>query len=186
MENIVVAKMLGGPDEYKFMYNDLPLDKICPLCHSWLGFREINPNFKPSKKKSCLRCTYDGFMFVSEVFRQFCIDNQYPHLEFIPYPKAPGYYYLYPKMVYPLDPIRRKVKFINKCSLCGNYEGIIGSAPSYTQTGFNLPSNDFIYRTNLEFGTKEMKKFNYIIGLETAKKMKAAKLPGLLFYDVYK
>ena len=186
MENIVVAKMLGGPDEYKFMYDDLPLDKICPLCHSWLGFREINPNFKPSKKKSCLRCTYDGFMFVSEVFRQFCIDNQYPHLEFIPFPKAPGYYYLYPKMVYPLDPIQGHVKFIRKCSLCGNYEEIIISGHFFTQPGFYLSSNDFIYRTDLEFGTKEMKMFNYIIGLETAKKMKAAKLPGLLLYDVYK
>ena len=186
MENIVVAKMLGGPDEYKFMYNDLPLDKVCPICHSWLGFREINPNFKPSKKKSCLRSTYDSFMFVSEDFRRFCMENEYPYLNFTPFPKSPGYYSFYSKMVYPLDSIRRKVEFLKRCPSCGNYEEIIGSVPSFTQLGFVLPSNDFIYRTNLEFGTKEQKSFDIVVGLETMKKMKAAKLNGLYFTDVYK
>lgn len=41
MENIVVAKMVWGQDEYKFMYNDLSLDKVCPICHSWLGFGKL-------------------------------------------------------------------------------------------------------------------------------------------------
>ena len=49
----------------------------------------LNSEFKIKNRKLDIGCTYDGFSIVSPLFKQFCIDEKYPGLEFLPLPNAP-------------------------------------------------------------------------------------------------
>lgn len=180
---VIVAKILMGPDEGKDMYKALP-PNICPVCHTPLK-REINPNYIVSNKRSCLRYTYDGFCIVTEEFKNFCILNHYPNLEFKEFPKSPGNYYFSPLDLFPLDPIRQKIRFEEHCSSCGGYKGIYGGSPGFKPKDFILPSNNFIYRSDIELGAEEKKTPFIIVGLETEIKMKKFGLKGIYFNDVY-
>jgi hypothetical protein len=178
----VVAKIVTGIDD-EYMYHEVP-DNRCPSCHLLLKKREINLNYKVSKKRGSLRYTYDGYCIISEEFRTFCTKYAYPDLEFIEFPKSLGYYYFLAHRIYQLDPVRREIKFINLCKQCGNYEEIIGLTPGFTEPGFE-PPDDFIYRSNYEFGTKDYKCPMIVVGLKTEKKMKEFGLKNLYFDDVY-
>lgn len=179
----IIAKTLMGPDEGKEMYKALP-PNICPICHTPLK-REINPNFIVSNKRSCLRYTYDSFCIVTEEFKNFCTLNHYPNLEFKEFPKSPGNYYFTPLDIFPLDPIRQKIKFEERCSSCGGFKGTYGGSPGFKAKGFRLSSNDFICRSDIEFGSEEKKTPLIIVGLETEKKMKQFGLKGIYFDNVY-
>lgn len=182
-QTTAIARTLMGPDECKDMYKTLP-PNICPVCHTPLK-REINPNFIVSNKRSCLRYTYDSFCIVTEDFKNFCTLNHYPNLEFKEFPKSPGNYYFTPLDIFPLDPIRQKIKFEECCSSCGGFKGAYGSSPGFKSKNFTLPSNDFIYRSDIEFGSEEKKSPLIIVGLETEIKMKKFGLKGIYFDDVY-
>ena len=184
MDTMVKAKLLTGIDDGGFMYKKINLEYICPQCFSVLK-RVVNPEFKVSQKKGCFRYTYDGYCIVSEEFKLFCDVNEYPEIAFIEIIKSPGYYYFMPKQKYLLDPVRRNVEFINYCDNCGNYEEVIGMTPAFTKEGFSIDSNDFIYRSDLAFGSRERKSPAVIVGLETVKKMRNFGLTKIYFKDVY-
>jgi hypothetical protein len=168
MDAMVVAKLIIGIDDGGFMYDKILHECVCPQCFTPIK-KIINPNFQVSSKKGCFRYTYDSYCIVSNDFKMFCEENGYLDLIFVELPKSIGYYYFIPQKIYPLDPVRRKIQFINPCDKCGNFEEIIGLTPAYTEAGFTILSNDFICRSNYEFGSKERKSSAVIIGLETEK-----------------
>lgn len=179
----IIAKILTQLDENKSMHKILS-PNTCPVCHAPLS-HEINPNFIASRRQTPIRSTYDGYCIVTEKFKQFCTENNYPNLVFKELPKSPGYYCFSPQDVFPLDPIRREVEIFPPCPSCGEYEGVYGATPAYKAEYFSLPSNDFIYRSDLEFGDKGKRSPLIIIGLETEIKMKKYGLKSIYFDDVY-
>ncbi len=181
--SLVIAKIWIAPDEDKDMYKgDIPY--TCPVCHSPLKY-EMNPNYIVSKKRSSVRFTYDGYCIVTQKFKDFCTLNNYPQLVFKEFPKSPGSYCLFPLGIFPLDPMRREVKFTKPCISCGGYEGIYGATPSYKANDFILPSNDFICCSDIAFREKRKRSPLIIVGLKTELKMRQFDLKGLCFDNVY-
>lgn len=179
----IIAKILTELDESKSMHKGLS-SNICPVCRSPLN-HEINPDFIASRRRAPIRSTYDGYCIVTEEFKKFCTENNYPNLVFEELPKSPGYYCFSPLDIFPLDPIRRNIQFLPPCPSCGEYEGIYGATPAYKAENFTLPSDDFIYRSDLEFGDKGKRSPLIIIGLETEIKMKQSGLKCIYLDDVY-
>ena len=179
----IIAKTLTELDENKSMHKGLP-PNTCPVCQSPLS-REINPDFIAARIGTPIRSTYDGYCIVTEEFRKFCTENNYPNLVFEELPKSPGYYCFSPLDIFPLDPVRRKVEFYPTCPTCGESGGIYGATPAYKAENFTLPSNDFIYRSDLEFGDKGKRSPLIIIGVETGIKMKKTGLKSIYLGDVY-
>nr|WP_321373388.1 hypothetical protein [uncultured Bacteroides sp.] len=62
----------------------------------------------------------------------------------------------------------------------------IGSTPNYIKQGIDIQSDDFICRSDYEFGTGERKSPLIVIGLETEKKIKLAKLKNIYFAKIFK
>jgi hypothetical protein len=129
--------------------------------------------------------TYDEFCIVSEKFKSFCVERKYPNLTFIALVKSKGFYYFEPHDIYGLDYVRRKVRFITKRDCCGNYDEIIGTAPSYKSKDFDIGTNDFVCCSEYLFGSNGRKSPLIIIGLETVKAMKEYGLRGICFSDIY-
>lgn len=179
-----VAKIIYGID-LDYMYDD---DKtcpgLCPVCHNTIK-KIPDIMYKVTKRKPDFMNTYDGFYIVSEKFKSFCEERKYPNLTFILLEKSKGFYYFEAQDIYELDYVRRKVRFIMKRDCCGNYDEIIGATPGYKRESFNMPTNDFICRSEYFFGSHWKKNPLIIIGLETAKAMKEYGLKEIYFTDIY-
>lgn len=113
---------------------------------------------------------------MTETFKRFCEENNYPDLTFIQITTSPGFYYFMPEGIFKVDDVRSKVKFMNKRECCGSYDEIICSRPFYKSPDFILQTDDFILRTNHRFGSFQMKTQLVIIGLKTMRKCKTMEL----------
>lgn len=179
----VVARILFAYDMDHMYPNKYDNPGLCPICHNTI---EQIPDtmYKVRKRKGDVFGTYDGFIIVTEKFKQFCEERNYPHLIFTPFVKSPGYYFFLPQDIYQLDYERREVKFTNKRSCCGCYDEVTGCF-NYKAVGFSMPTNDFICRAEYFFGSYSSKGPVIIVGLETAVEMKKYGLKGIYFKDIF-
>jgi hypothetical protein len=182
MENQVVAKILYGSDLRSYMYLNEKSKGLCPFCGSVVA-QIVNPEFRVKRMASDLAYTYDHYCIVTDRFKEFCETNGYEQLTFIPITNSDCYFFQ-PNTIFPLDPVRREIRFKNFCEHCSTYRYVIGATPSYKVQDYEEKA-DFIYRSNYSFGSDDKKSPIIIVGLETMKKMKQAKLKGLYFKDVY-
>jgi hypothetical protein len=183
MEKISVAKIIFGSD-LDYMYDNESRPGLCPVCHNTIK-KIPDLMYRVTKRKPDLMHTYDGFCIVSEKFKGFCIEREYPNLTFIALVKSKGFYYFEPHDIYGLDYARRKVQFITKRDCCGNYDEVIGATPGYKSKDFDIGTNDFVCRAEYFFGSHGRKGPLIIIGLETVKAMKEYGLRGIYFDDIY-
>ena len=180
----VIAKYLSGKDA-EYMYETCEeTPGTCPVCNNRLE-DVINMSYKIRKKRWDMYDTYDCFCIVTETFKRFCEENDYPDLTFIQITTSPGFYYFMPEGIFKVDDVRSKVKFMNKRECCGSYDEIICSRPFYKSPDFILQTDDFILRTNHRFGSFQMKTQLVIIGLKTMRKMQDYGIKGIYFHNVY-
>lgn len=181
----VVAKSLSGADEDSSMYESkTQRDDVCPICHNRiLDIPDVT--HRVIKRKANLLHTYDSYCIVSSAFKQFCIDNQYPDLEFIEL-GTKGCYFFKAHRKYQLDYKNGygMVNFRGYRSCCGSFDGVTGYSP-YIQPGFTIPSDDFIYSSDWAFGEGAKKHPQIIVGLKTMEKMQQAGLSGIYYHDIY-
>lgn len=184
MKHFVGAKILAGITDNGFMHEGLIPD-VCPECHQ--PFKKvINPEYIISHKRaSDIIYTKDRYCLVSENFRIFCIQNEYPDLIFIPLAQSAGYYYFESLKIYPIDTNKPGIEFSDPCLACCSYKKVRITYPVYSKAKDDT-KRDFICQTELDFGINEKKSPLIIIGVDTTKKMIDFGLRGLLFYDVYK
>lgn len=169
----------------KHMYDDNKTRPgTCPVCHNTIE-KIPDSMYKVPKKKGDMFYTYDGFCIVSERFKSFCDEREYPNLTFIALTKSVGFYFFMPQDIYELDYSRKEVEFINKRNCCGSYDEVIGSVPSYKAPDFSIDTNDFICRSKWAFGSYGQKNLLIIVGLDTVTAMKAYGLKGMYFENVY-
>lgn len=176
-----VAKILFG-DDAEYMY-DKTFPGLCPICHNRL---EDIPfmSYKVRKGKGDFFYTYDCFCIVTEKFKQFCVENKYPDLTFIPITASPGFYYFRPNGIFKMDEEHSNICFNNKRECCGSYDKITFSN-CYKSPDTILHTDDFILQSNYIFGLLMIKSPLVIIGLETMKKMIEHGIKGVFFEDVY-
>jgi hypothetical protein len=188
---------LSGNFNDTTMYNkkDVSLER-CSHCGYRLNFFPTNPNyvlkgkFKPVynadltvTEKTSYSCTYDGQRIVSQAFKEYCVKQGYQGLQFVEFPKDPFHFHLIVTNQVIFDAERRKTAFDKLCPVCGNYESVIGANPAYLKITEPLP--DGFYRTDLLFASGDEKSPLIIVGIETADKLKDAKLKGVDFRPVY-
>jgi hypothetical protein len=77
------------------------------------------------------------------------------------------------------DKERRKTRFLEMCSVCGQYYEVIGANPVFLK-GFSVAGKD-IYRTDLKFGTGCRKNWSLICSERVLEALKKQKLRGLYY-----
>jgi hypothetical protein len=172
--------MLLGYDFYfydnkKRMFKNIKLDR-CAAYSDIYTINQINPFLKKKTKKH-LSTTYDGFKIVSEIFKSFCENENYPGLEFVPLPKSPGFYWFKAHNIIEYDSQSYGLRFINYNEDCKGYEEIIGASPVCLKKRIPIP--DGFFRTDICFGSFESKSPVILIGVETLRKLKLAGFKGI-------
>lgn len=180
----IIAKILSGNNAecmYKKSHETLG---TCPICNNRLE-DIINMSYKIRKKKGDVFYTYDLFCIVTEKFKKFCEENNYPDLTFTQITASPGFYHFRPEGIFKMDDERSEISFIKRRDCCGSYDEIICSRPCYKSPDFILQTDDFILRSNHRFGSFERKDPFVIIGPKTMRKMKDYGISGVHFHDIY-
>lgn len=189
MENerkVIIAKRLSAYD-IKHMYDSVSsMQGLCPVCHNVLRKipnRDYNIGRHPN---SDVFFTYDGFLIVSQKFRDFCLRNEYSGLHFDELPQSYGYYHMLIDNIYKLDYERSRTLFLNKRDCCGSYDEIIGWDPSFRAKDNILDERaDGFYRAEYLGGSFSDKSIEPVIGLVTYKKMIKEKFRGIIYLNVY-
>lgn len=165
-----------------FDEDDASLAK-CPQCGYRLEFQLTNPGYVLKKSNRDLSATYEGQLIVSSAFRNHCLSESYPGLEFIDFKNDPKHFHLIVNRQVKFDAKRRKTRFEKPCSKCGNYESVVGATPCYLVQNESLGSG--FYRTDLFFGSGHRKSPIALVGAETKMKLEKAGLKGLEFEAAY-
>ena len=177
---MVVAKILRGPDNLSFMYDDYP--NCCDKCRYSIH-QSVNPNFRLRKKQFDVSGTYDGYLIVSKRLKIFCEEKGYNNVRFYNLESEPEFFFLDCTKVLSLDYERRKVQFIDFCDKCGRYAEVIGATPGFIGNDYLIEDNSF-YRSEYDFGSYNSKSPLIIVSNKMAEEMQKMKFKGLCFKDV--
>lgn len=120
--------------------------------------------------------SYDGVLVVSRKFKSTYEDNNLTGLQIVPL--GHGYYSIYPMDEIQYDIEKRKTRFVNKCSCCGQYESVVGATPVFLKAYSEIPEMGFV-RTDIEFGTLDEKHPLCICGQKAGEILLASKLKGI-------
>ena len=168
----IVAKIICGPDADD-MYNFYKGEKDPGLCEKCKTRLEMipNPNYRVRIKGRDFQNTYDGYYIVSERFKSFCEQNNYPNLSFTQ-TKTKGYYTFLPQKIYQTSSdIGITYSHLNEC--CDLYSHVYVSHRLYVRDkNFIQEEDDFIARTEILYGDNSYKHYMIVIGNKTYVKMK--------------
>jgi hypothetical protein len=190
----LIGYKLSGPDNGTFMFRERSELKRCPLCGYRVDFLNYNTDYQFRrreadqydgyfKRAADFSSTYDMYDIVSDRFRAFCLEHEYTGLAFGEFSKDKSHFNFIAKRIVEFDAVRRATNFEKLCRACGNYESVVGAKPAYFLR--SKPLKDGFYRSNLLFGSGDSKGPLILVGLETAAKLKTAKLKGLEFSSAY-
>jgi hypothetical protein len=136
-------------DRYKYI--------TCSTCNMILNKRCLIeshlPFYRIKRKRYHLSGSYDGFIFVSQSFKDLYEVSGWQGLIFYFIPKSKGFYLIECTEIINVNQTERPIELKNKCNECGQYMGVYGSIPScinYTEMQ-KTKSNTF-FRSDLEFG----------------------------------
>jgi hypothetical protein len=160
-----------------------PNAATCSKCSYLLNFDYYNPNFKIKRKVFDLSHCWDTGIIISLKFKEYLVRQKYSRLDFLNFNNDNLFYQLFLKNEVELDPIKRDVRFINKCLVCNNYDEVIGATPCFLKN--EMPLEDGLFKSNLYFGSGNRKEPIILVGTETKEKMKKEKLKGLTFEPIY-
>lgn len=171
--------MIPSDNKYN-MYNGIILEK-CANYMDIYSLNILNPTLQIKTKKN-ISYTYDGFIIVSESFKQFCDKEKYIGLEFIQLPKSHNFYWFKINNITLYDTEARETEFINYNEECNGYEEIIGSTPVCLKD--KKPLHDGFYRTNICFGSHATKSPLYLVGEPTRMKLQEAGFMEIHFQKI--
>lgn len=180
---MIVAYRLSPEENASYMYLGAPGPRRCPACGSVLDRNFVNQAFKLKRKVFDFSYTYDGCCIVSLRFREACERLGLDGLTFLEIDAEPKWFRLIVEKVLAFDTARRRTRFENQCAMCGKFESVAGASPAILK-GVMSPVLEGIYRTDIEFGTKDEQHPLLIAGIDTARKLRKEKLTGLLFKPI--
>ena len=178
---MILGYSISVPDNDYYMYDKLNL----PACAKYMDVYSINlidPTFKFKKIKMNISETWDGFLIVSDKFKQFCEIEKYGGLEFVLLPASPNFFWLKVYNIIEFDTEARKTEFIHFSKECNGYGGIYGATPACLKTKSQLGDN--LYRSDISFGDYEKKSPKYLVGEKTKIKLKAAGFKEIYFKEI--
>ncbi|WP_422350206.1 hypothetical protein [Flagellimonas sp.] len=181
---MIIAYDLFGHDNLSFMWpNSVPANlERCPCDDLVLNNEKaVSSDFK-IKKKLDVSYTYDGYLIVSERFKEFVQTEKITDVNFYGLPASPGYYLFTAKNILEFDALRRRVKFSKPCEVCNQSLEVIGSSPVCLKQNEVIKRG--IFRSDVEFGEKNNKFPIIIIGIDTHSKLMASGMTGIDSHEI--
>ncbi|MFN8314967.1 MAG: hypothetical protein U0T32_00785 [Chitinophagales bacterium] len=156
----------------------------CPQCGYIRDRTFIDRDVEIEKRQYDISYTLDGFLIVSEKFKQLFSEEEYPSIRYVKLNRYKNLYCLeIIGNILAFDAVKRQTEFINKCSACGNCAEVIGADPVYLKN-INEPLAKGFYQTDLWFASFNRKHPLIIVDIETQQKMKAQKYRMLTFNPI--
>ena len=152
----------------------------CPKCGCVYDFNFINPRFKLCRKRYDLSSTYDLRRIVSQRFKDFCEENEYHGLEFIPFPQEPLFYVFRVNNIIACDVERSNLEYLDFCSECCRYNQVVPTCPVCFKD-VTKPLTKGFYASDIWFWPGSEKRPLLIADIDTCEKLKQAKFKGLEF-----
>lgn len=171
---MTIGFLLDGPDNDSYMLGGPGSPPVCGTCGLVSDRAWIDPGFQLRDKRFDVSATYDGYLIVSERFREIA-DG--PGARFIALPSATGFYSLIVDNAVPFDAARRKTRFEQLCAECGRYFVVAGATPAFLKV--DSLAADQLYRTDVEFGTGNEQHPLIAVGTAMGDRLRAARLAGL-------
>ncbi len=183
---IIAYKLYGGTND-TFMFPEEDYDH-CAYCKSvGFAYRRItdrpNLDMKLKIKKFDISNTYEGFVIVSENFKQFCESEKY-EIEFMPLNKYPNFYVMLPRKEIIIDQENSKLLYGIMCEYCNMQDVSTNRNPVYLKN--NIEIKEGIFFTDIRFGFAHAYSKSTIVGIETKKKIAEHKFKGRSFEPIYK
>ncbi len=164
----------AGFYDWRFGKDGVPHPATCPTCGRKIDLNYINPAFRVTKRRRDLTATYDGYVLVSDRFRDFCeTNNWHQHVQFAPLPSDDDFFVFKPQRTLEFDADRRGTRFEDYCPECNKHFSVVGATPVYLRNVTAAISDD-IYRSDLEFASGHEQHPLLILGVATAQAIKAA------------
>lgn len=161
-----------APDCDAYYYDDAQEELFCSSCGSYVGKSHYYPDHLSIKKLKADFCfTYDGQLLLSKKAVEFLKSESDSKLCFHRVNTDPEIYVLETRETVPFDSDKRKTRFVNPCSLCGQFESIVGSTPVFLKNEGDIGSLS-LSTTDLKFGSSKEKSPLYIVGDDLGRKLK--------------
>lgn len=177
---MLLGYTIDGPDNGYNMFENIKINE-CDKYSNIYDINRVDPLLKFKKKKD-YSATYDGFTIVSERFKQFCINEKYNSLEFIPLLSSPNFYWFKIHNVIEFDIEARKTRFIGYNKVCNGYKEVIGANPACLKN--NVILGDGFFRSDIFFASDASKHPLEMVGSFTKEKIKVAGFKGIYFQKI--
>jgi hypothetical protein len=171
---VVFGFRISGPDNDSYMLVDAPDAPRCPTCGFALDHTWINPQFRLSVKRWDVSATYDGYMIVSQRFRDALGDRGAVYGDL---PAEPSFFTLHAEEQVAFDAERRRTRFTRFCEECRRFTQIAGATPVFLKNEARLP--DELRRTDIVFGSNDGQHPLLLVGPGLAADLRRADLAGL-------
>lgn len=178
---MILGYVLTLPDIKSDMLESLDLNS-CAKFSNIYDLNILNPVFKTKVFKHAISSTYDGFVIVSEIFKQFCESGKYNGLEFVPLYNKAGFYWFKVHNIVEFDSKQRGTEFLNYSSSCNGFEEIIGATPACLVA--KTPLTDGFFRTDICFGSYAGKSPLNLVGEVTKAKLIRAGFNEIYFEEI--
>lgn len=125
--------------------------------------------------------SYDGVVVVSPRFRAVYGRTGMVGLRFV---ELAGYAFaVQATEIVPFDAQKRGTRLESQCSVCRQYESIVGATPAYLMSGARVPEMGFA-RTDLEFGSGDEQMPLLIGGSSAAAILEQEQMTGMDLKEV--
>lgn len=162
---------LFAPDCDAYYYEDAQEALFCPSCGSYVGESHYYPDQLSIKKlEKDFSFTYDGELLLSRRAVRFLQSEADSKLHFHKVNTEPEIYVLETTETVSFDSDKRKTSFVNPCSLCGNFESIVGATPVFLKNEGDVGSLS-LASTDLKFGSSREKSPLHIVGEGLGRKL---------------
>lgn len=156
------------------MLVDAPDAPRCSTCGFALDHTWINPHFTLSVKRWDVSATYDGYMIVSQRFRDALGDRGAVYGDL---PAEPSFFTLRAEEQVAFDAERRRTRFTHFCDECQRFTQIAGATPVFLKEEARLP--DELRRTDIVFGSNDGQHPLLLVGPGLGADLRRADLAGL-------
>lgn len=162
-----------------FAYWDPPIPGVhCPLCFSQLDYKAVSSHVAVRSVSGVVYA--EGHIIADVRFREFCIDEGYDDLEFLPINGGKALFELRPTRILNVDLVRSEPILGEICIRCGNFAMCLLGRGLFLRD-VTKPLEDGFYRTDLVYGNRSGKAPIVCVGMETARKITAAGFKRIYF-----
>jgi hypothetical protein len=170
--------------DWRFTQNGEQHPATCPTCGRKVDRDYVSPSFKLRRKRMDVSGTYDGYVIVSERFRQFCRTKSIPNVEFLRLPSQPLHYWFRVLRLVEVDTkISLGLRFLYFCPMCHAHAGVFGTSRLRFK-GWETTVPKGFSRTDLEFAQAHQQHPVIVVDPELAEELKAEKFRGMCLTEM--